>query len=62
VVHSADDLRRHVTGGSTGLFRVIGFSFASDSEISEAEVPIFLKNEILGFKVSVDDSFGMHIG
>lgn len=44
VVHPADDLRGHVSGGSTCLFGVVGFSFPSDSEIGKAEVSIFLEN------------------
>jgi hypothetical protein len=42
VVHSADDLRGHVSRSAAGLFRVVGFFFSGDSEIGKAEVSIFL--------------------
>lgn len=61
MVHAADDLRGHVTGGSTGLFGVAFFLLPSHSEISDTQVPILLKHQVFGFEVAVDDAFGVDV-
>ena len=61
MVHSADDLRSHVSWSATGLLRIAFFPFASHSEVSNSEVAVLFKNQILGFEVSMDDSFGMDV-
>lgn len=57
VVLAAHDLGGHVAGSSGRVFGVVRVPDSGDAEVSEAEVSVFFKYQILRFYVSMDDSF-----
>lgn len=61
MVLSAHDLGSHVARGSTGVFLVLWIPNPSNSKISDPEIPIGLKHQVLRLDVSVNYSFVMHV-
>lgn len=57
MIHPADDLWSHITRRPTSLLRVIFLLFSSYPEISDPEVPIFLKHQILRLEISMYNPF-----
>lgn len=56
VIHPADDLWSHIPRRSAGLLRVVFLLPASHPEISDPEVSAFLKDQVLGLEVAMDDA------
>lgn len=56
VIHPADDLRSHIARRSAGLLRVILLLPAGNPEISDSEIPAFLKHQILRLEVAMYDA------
>ena len=46
----------HVAGRATGVFGVLGVPHASDTQISDTHVTIFVENQILRLNVSVENA------
>lgn len=61
MVHPADDLRSHITWSPAGLLWIALFSFAGHPKISNSEVTVLFKNQILRLKVPMDDSLGVDV-
>lgn len=61
MIHPTNDLRSHISGSSTSLFRVAFFPLACNPKVSNPQISVFFKDQVLRFEVSVDDSFGVDI-
>ncbi len=61
MVHPANNLWGHVSRCPTGFLCVVLFSLSSDSEVSNSSITIFLKHNILGFQVPVNNVAGVNI-
>jgi hypothetical protein len=59
VVHPADDLRCHIARSPTGFFRVALLPLAGHSEVSDAQVPVLLEDQVFRLEVAVDDALGV---
>ena len=61
MIHSADHFWRHISRCSTRLLSIVVFSFSGNPKIGEPGIAIFLKYNIFGFQVAMDDILGMDI-
>lgn len=61
MVSLANDLRSHVTWGSTGIVSIIWFNFSWYSKVSDSQVATVIDDKILGFQVPVNDLFAVEV-
>ena len=61
MVHPADDFRSHVAGSSTRFVGVVIPELPSHPKICDVNVAVFLKHNVFGFEVTMDDIVGMNI-
>lgn len=56
MVLTTHDLRSHVPRGSAGVLVVVGPDLACDAQVSDAQVPLAVDDQVLRLDVSVDDA------
>ena len=61
MVHPADHLRRHVPRSPAGLLRVALLPLPSHPKVSDPQVAVLLKDQILRLQVTMDDPLGVKI-
>ena len=61
MIHSADDLRGHISRRATSLLGIIILPFASDPKIRNPGIPIFLKHNILRLQIPMNNILRMHV-
>lgn len=57
MIASAHYLRRHVSRRPWSVVRVFRFPNSSHTEVSDSQVTFFVKDDVLGFQVSMYDAF-----
>jgi hypothetical protein len=55
MIHLANNFRRHVSGGSAGIFGIVGLELPRNSKIRDPNVALVIKNQILRFEIAVHD-------
>lgn len=55
VIHLADNFRRHVSGGSAGIFGIVRLELSRNSKIRDSNVAFVIKYQILRFEIAVHD-------
>ena len=61
MIHPTDNFRSHISRSTTCLFRISFFPLPSNPKISDPEIPIFLKHQILRFKIPMNSPLAMYI-
>ena len=61
MIHSTDNLGRHISRGPTSFISIFFPPFSCHSEISYSHIASLFEYDVLGLQISVDDIFRMNV-